>query len=112
VPFTLRFDEEAAAIIKGLENGDANDKAKLKKVSRALGNLQGNPRHPGLHSYEYQNFKGGPPGVKIWHSYVENNTPGAWRIFWRYGPDETRKDQKGKDVRVPVITIVRISPHT
>lgn len=112
MPFTLRFDEEAAATIEDLKNGDANAKAKLKKVNRALGNLQRNPRHPGLNSYEYQNFEGGPPGVKIWHSYVENNTPGAWRIFWRYGPDETRKDQKGKDVKVPVVTILRISPHT
>lgn len=112
MPFTLRFDEEAAATITDLKNGDANATAKLEKVSRALGNLQLNPRHPGLNSYEYQNFKGGPPGVKIWHSYVENHTPGAWRIFWRYGPDETEKNNKGKDVRVPVITILRIGPHT
>ena len=111
MPFTLRFDEEAAATIKDLKNGDANATAKLEKVNQALGNLERNPRHPGLNSYEYQNFKGGPPGVKIWHSYVENNTPGAWRIFWRYGPDETRKGPKGMDVRVPVITILRIGPH-
>lgn len=22
----------------------------------------------------------------IWQSYVENNTPGAWRVTWVYGP--------------------------
>jgi hypothetical protein len=33
---------------------------------------------------------------------VENNTPSAWRIFWRYGPDE--EQQK-------VITVLAISPH-
>jgi hypothetical protein len=43
---------------------------------------------------------------------VENHTPGAWRIFWRYGPDKIEKDLKGKDVRVPVITILYIGPHT
>lgn len=112
MPFTLRFDEEAAATIKALQNGDANAKAKLKKVQRTLGHLERNPRHPGLNSYEYQNFEGAPSGVKIWHSYVENNTPGAWRIFWRYGPDETVEDPKGRDVRVSVITVLRIVPHT
>ncbi|HEY1619647.1 MAG TPA: hypothetical protein VGG25_18635 [Streptosporangiaceae bacterium] len=112
MPFTLRFDEVAVDAIKDLTNGDANGTAKLEKVNRAFGNLQQNPRHPGLNSYEYQNFRGGPPGVKIWHSYVENNTPGAWRIFWRYGPDETGKNLKGKDVRVPVITILSVGPHT
>jgi len=40
--------------------------------------------------------------VKVWDSYVENKTPGAWRIFWHYGPDEA--DQK-------VITILAITPH-
>lgn len=112
MPFTLQFDEEAAATIKQLQDGDANAKAKLEKVKRTLGRLERDPRHPGLNSYEYQNFKGCPPGVKVWHSYVENNTPGAWRIFWRYGPDKTRNGPDGKDVRVPVITILRISPHT
>lgn len=112
MPFTLRFDEEAAATIESLTNGDANATAKLVKVNRALGNLQRNPRHPGLNSYDYQNFNGAPPDVKVWHSYVENRTPGAWRIFWRYGPDKTEKDLKGKDVRVPVITILHVGPHT
>jgi hypothetical protein len=37
---------------------------------------------------------------------VENNTPQAWRIFWRYGPDE---DENGH--RLPVITILAITPH-
>lgn len=37
MPFTLRFDEEAATTIKDLKNGDANATAKLEKVNRALG---------------------------------------------------------------------------
>ena len=71
--------------------------------------LQDNPRHPGLNSYEYKNFPGAPPGVKVWHSYVENKTSGAWRIWWRYGPDEV--GPKPKQERVPVITILAIGPH-
>ena len=38
-------------------------------------------------------------GIKVWESYLENNTPAAGRIFWSYGP------QKGD------ITIVGIEPH-
>lgn len=38
-------------------------------------------------------------GIKVWESYLENNTPGAGRIFWVYGPD------KGD------ITIIGLEPH-
>jgi hypothetical protein len=40
--------------------------------------------------------------VKVWDSYVENRTPGAWRIFWQYGPDEAG---------LRVITVLYIGPH-
>lgn len=102
MPFQLRFSPSASEKLKDLKNGDANDQAKLKKVNRALGRLERDPRHPGLNSYEYKNFPGADPGVKVWHSYVENNTPSAWRIFWRYGPNEGRQ---------PVITVLAITPH-
>jgi len=36
---------------------------------------------------------------------VENNTPSAWRIFWRYGPNEGEKGE------IAVITVVSIGPH-
>jgi hypothetical protein len=42
----------------------------------------------------------------MWDSYVENRTPGAWRIWWMYGPDEIRDDQA-----VAVITVLDIGPH-
>lgn len=32
-------------------------------------------------------------------SYVENNTPGAWRIFWEYGPGARQ------------ITVLAVSKH-
>jgi hypothetical protein len=41
----------------------------------------------------------GPNGEEVFEAYAENNTPGAYRIFWVYGP--------GKDV----ITILAITAH-
>lgn len=99
--FHLRFSKSADATLTSLEAGDANDLAKLKKVRRTLARLEQNPRHPGLHSHPYESFPVNRD-VKVWDSYIENNTPSAWRVFWRYGPDEP--DQ-------PVITVLAIGPH-
>jgi hypothetical protein len=38
---------------------------------------------------------------------VENRTPAAWRIYWRYGPDE--KDAQGDPL--PVITVLVTGPR-
>ncbi len=70
-----------------------------KAVLAALGKLQNNPRHPGLNTHKYSS-KRGPNGEDVFEAYAENNTPGAYRIFWHYGP--------GKDV----ITIIAITPHS
>jgi hypothetical protein len=96
----LRFSGEASALLKLLEAGDPNRQAKLKKVRRALARLEQNPRHPGLHSHQYESFPV-DTAVKVWDSYVENQAPGAWRIFWRYGPDEEHGSR-------PVITVWRL----
>jgi 3'-phosphoadenosine 5'-phosphosulfate sulfotransferase len=45
-------------------------------------------------------------GKKVFEAYVQQNTPGAYRVFWYYGPDEV--DKSGKR---PVITIIAITPH-
>ncbi|WP_211472732.1 hypothetical protein [Actinocrinis puniceicyclus] len=67
--------------------------------------LEQNPRYPGLHSHQYENFPGAPK-EKVWDSYVENKAPNAWRIFWTYGPNET---VDGKETAV--ITVLAITPH-
>ena len=73
--------------------------AKLKKVCNTLKHLRElGPRHPGLNSHAYQSIRG-PGGSQLWESYVENRTPGAWRIWWIYGPGDGQ------------ITIVTIGPH-
>jgi hypothetical protein len=102
VPYKLRYAKQADEMLSALDN-DPAQQAKLRKVRKALKYLENNPRHPGLHSHPYESFPV-DRDVKVWDSYVENNTPGAWRIFWRYGPDEPDGNQ-------PVITVLYIGPH-
>jgi hypothetical protein len=102
VPYKLRYAKQADEMLSALENDPAQE-ARLKKVRKALKHLESNPRHPGLHSHPYESFPV-DRNVKVWDSYVENNTPSAWRIFWRYGPNEP-------DADLPVITVLAITPH-
>ncbi len=95
--FKLRFTKEAARVLAELES-EAVYEPKLKKVRRALARLESDPRHPGLRSHKYHSARGAD-GSPLWDSYVENNTPSAWRIFWHYGPSDG------------IITIDTIGPH-
>jgi len=99
----LRFAAPARETLD-LLSGSTQYATKLWKVRRALGLLQINPRHPGLHSHRYENFPGAPK-TKVWDSYVENRAPGAWRIWWTYGPDEIRDNQT-----VALISVLDIGP--
>jgi hypothetical protein len=98
--YKLRFAKQASGMLDALQE-DASQQARLRKVRKALGQLERDPRHPGLHSHHYESFPA-DRDVKVWDSYVENHTPSAWRIFWQYGPDE--QDQR-------VITVLHIGPH-
>jgi hypothetical protein len=77
----------------------------FEQVRKALGYLEIDPHHPSLNTHEFTSL-GGANGEKVFEAYAQNNTPGAYRIFWHYGPDEIR----GKK-RTPVITIVAITRH-
>lgn len=92
----LLFTPEAKATLTDLKA--AQYAAKYKKVLKALGQLEQNPRHPGLNSHKYQSIKGAD-GSDVWESYVENRTPGAWRIFWQYGAE------------ADTIVILAVGPH-
>lgn len=105
MPYELRFAPAAADALAQLAAGGNATVTRLKKVRKALGLLQADPLYPGLHSHQYQHFPGLEKG-KVWDSYVENRTAGAWRIYWTYGPNETRD---GKEI--PVITVLVIGPH-
>ena len=85
--------------------GNPATAAIAKQVNKALGFLETNPNHPRLNSHEFTSLRGAN-GEKVFESYAQNNTPGAYRIFWHYGPDQVA----GKK-RIPVITIVAIAPH-
>ena len=100
IKFTLTADKQYTA----LENTPSLA-AVFEQVRKAIGYLEIDPRHPSLHTHEFTSLAG-PGGEKIFEAYVQNNTPGAYRIFWHYGPDEL----KGKK-RVPVVTILAITPH-
>ena len=87
--------------LKGkVKSGTANKKEdKLyKQMGKAMNLIATNPRYPGLQSHEITALTA-RYGMKVWESYLENNTPKAGRIFWVYGPD------KGD------ITIIGLEPH-
>lgn len=71
--------EETVALLQ------RTDERKYRKVVRCFAKLEQDPAYPGLNSHPFENIKG-PLGERIWESYVENNSPSAWRVWWYYGP--------------------------
>ena len=69
-----------------------------KKMGKAMYHLSQNPRHTGLETHEITSLSR-RYGMKVWQSYLENQTPAAGRIFWVYGPN------RGE------ITIIGLEPH-
>ena len=100
----LRFTNEAEALLRAL-GADSSKKGIHRQVLKTLGLLELNTRHPGLHTHEYQSLTGANGG-RIWEAYVQNETPGAFRVFFHYGPDEGAGAR-----RIAVLTIVSITPH-
>ena len=77
---------------------DRGEKKFFKKLVKALDQLRNNPRHNSLETHEITSLSK-RYGMKIFQSYLENNTPAAGRIFWAYGPQKAE------------ITILGIEPH-
>ena len=105
MPYKIRLGiPEMEALWNRLEekhrNGTAKKEDELlrKKMGKAIHLLSQNPRHPGLHSHEISSLTA-RYGIKVWQSYLENDTPKAGRLYWAYGPD------KGD------ITIIGLEPH-
>src|SRR5438105_2460460 len=95
--FTLHWTGEAKDTFRLIEK-DPSKKLVLKAVAKALSYLQQNPRHPGLNTHKYSALTG-VSGEEVFEAYAQNKTPGAYRIFWFYGPGKR------------AITIVAITPH-
>jgi hypothetical protein len=72
----------------------------FKQIRGCIQKLLENPRHPGLNSHKFDGME--HPYEKdqpVFEAYAQNRTPGAYRVFWCYGP---ARDQ---------ITIIAITPH-
>jgi hypothetical protein len=67
--------------------------------------METHPRHPSLQTHKYRSLRG-PNGEEVFGTYVQNQTPAAYRVFFYYGPDGV----EGKR-RIPVVTIFAITPH-
>lgn len=94
--FQLVFSEQAKEKLQGLET-DKSKKALLNQLRKALGFMETNLKHPSLntHKFDALQCKLGD----VFESYVQNRTPGAFRIFWVYGPGKKQ------------IYILDITPH-
>lgn len=94
------MEAEWKRLVDGFRNGtlSSDDRVLAKKFARAIAHLQDNPFHPGLQSHEIDALSK-RYGLKVFESYLENNTPSAGRIFWVYGP------KRG------YITVIGLEPH-
>jgi hypothetical protein len=84
VQFRLEFQLEAEQTLVCLQ---CQDPDKYQKVRKILGLMQDNLRHPSLQTHKYKSLRSAD-NREIFTAYVENHTPGAWRIFWYYGPGQ------------------------
>ena len=95
--FKLFFNDDTKDQFKALEK-DKSKQALFKALCKTLGYMESNLRHPSLCTHSFSSLEG-PSGEKVFESYVQNKTPGAYRIFWYYGPNKNE------------ITISAIVPH-
>lgn len=95
--FSLRFTSEALDTLREIETNSG--KVGLEKqIKKTLGFLQINPRHPSLQTHEFRSIDNPfDPKNKVFEAYAQNRTPGAYRIFWCYGPQK-------KDITVLAMT--------
>lgn len=100
----LRFTPEALRNLADLQKNPAKV-GTLKQVQKTLGLLETNLRHPSLKTHLFRSLQG-PHGEEVFEAYAQNQTPGAYRLFFMYGPDRMDGTK-----RTPVMTIIAITPH-
>jgi len=72
----------------------------FKQVHKTLTLLASNPKHPGLQTHEYHSLAHPyDPKQKVFEAYAQHQTPGAYRVFWCYGPQKRE------------ITLIAITQH-
>lgn len=109
--FALRWTELAAEQFRELQLAAERASKKpgkrkpkqiglFKQVNGCIAKLAQNPRHPGLQTHPYSSLEHPfTKGEKVFEAYAQNKTPGAYRVFWCYGPDHNE------------LTIIAITPH-
>ena len=69
----------------------SNQEGLFKQVYKTLESLADNPRHPGLQTHEYDAISNPfNSKEKVFEAYAQNKTPGAYRVFWCYGPKKNQ----------------------
>ncbi len=103
---TATFEELQAAAVRAARNRTGRGKRKskaeglFKQVEKCVRLLLEDPRHPGLQTHEFTSIDHPyEKGARVFEAYVQNPTPGAYRLFWCYGPAQGE------------ITIIAITPH-
>ena len=97
-PFSVLAAETFLHTVISLAASPAH-RARLKKIRKAQRFLeQQGPSYPGFNTHQIRDRQG-PFGEPVYQSYVENRSPGAWRLWWMYGP--------GTDE----ITLLDVGPH-
>jgi hypothetical protein len=96
----LTADAQAALSQRHGKGKSTRAEGLFKQVFKCVQLLADNPRHPGLQTHEYYSLiHPYDKNQKVFEAYAQNRTPGAYRIFWCYGPDKNQ------------ITIIAITPH-
>ncbi|MDR0626614.1 MAG: hypothetical protein LBG11_05030 [Bifidobacteriaceae bacterium] len=95
-PFHTPATPEFSRVLAATKRSNPAKHKKILKTVRLL--REQGPSYPSLETHRYESLKG-PNGETVWESYVENQTPGAWRLWWWYGP--------GADT----ITLLTVGPH-
>ena len=99
------FEESMAAAQGALNQRQGKGKSTpaeglFKQIAKCIELLANNPRHPSLHTHEFHSLTHPyDPRQKIFEAYAQNRTPGAYRVFWCYGPQKNQ------------ITILAITSH-
>lgn len=100
--FSLRWTEEATETYNRLQaaaQAAVRDRRKrgvrksskqeglFKQVDKTIRLLADNPRHPSLNTHEFHSLPHPwTRGEKVFEAYAQHKTPGAYRVFWCYGP--------------------------
>lgn len=95
--FELVFTPTASGEMDELENTPSKAGI-LKAVRKTLGLMETNLRHPGLNTHKFTSLSNSETG-EVFVAYAQQNTPAAYRVFWRYGPLKKQ------------ITIIAVTPH-